>query len=172
MATRTSRGRAANALVAPTPVAGAIVIEPAQLQLRLGPGAITRIKVMVGNYSAMTQSLDPPGVVCLRQPDALARGLRDGFVTARGDFVSRLVALGQHLENAPSVVVEYCYGAEFAALRPGETGVVAIELRVDAQAAVGDAWTARLPLLGATLPVNLSVSALSAAPSKKQRGKV
>ncbi|MGF1643719.1 MAG: hypothetical protein ACFCUJ_08730 [Thiotrichales bacterium] len=172
MPARTPRNRPhAGASPQPVPVSdrvpGAIVIQPAAVQLRLRPGAAASLKITVSNQSFATQVLDPPGVVRLRQPDALTRGLREGFVATGGDFVSRLIALGKQLDSEPSVIIEYRYIAAFDALQAGKTAAVEIQLRLDEHAPIGEGWTARLPLLGATLPLTLSVAEKSPVRARK-----
>lgn len=136
---------------------GHLVMKPETVGFAGVPGDEAVASVWVANATVHELALDQPGRVGFRRPGALARGVREGFIDARGDFVARLIALGKRLEQEEAIELEYAFAADFDALKPGASGRVEIRLRIPKFAASVTGWTARLPLLGTTLPATLDI---------------
>ncbi len=146
-----------------------IIAQPDAIHLKAIPGSELTVEIAVTNAGRVTLALGAPGVAHFRQPDALARGIREGFIAADGDFFARLIALGQRLDHEDTVAVDYAYAADFTSLEPGASGRVEMHFHVPASAEPVAGWTARLPLLGTTLAATLDVRTNTATSKRKRR---
>ncbi len=136
----------------------AVLSGPRSLALSARAGKDAVVRVRVTNRGDTPLKIDPDGMVALRAPDALARGVRETFKKTKGDLTSRLIALGKQLESDPVTEASIAYKAEFEQLEPGQTAQVEIHLHLPEDAATLTEWRARLPLFGSPIEADVKLT--------------
>ncbi len=149
-------------------------ITPAELATRGAPGATVLARVVVSNLGNVPVPLDRLGAVTMEERGGVCRSL-EGALRAEGEHGHRAV-LDEAVRRIAGTRVDRMRvrAVDAAAVAPGETRAVDLELHLPPDMGAGRTYTGLLRLVGASLLVEVTAEGGSGdadAPAPKARTK-
>jgi hypothetical protein len=134
-----------------------IITDPEDLRLTGSPNSEVATVVRATNAGNVDREIEPSQRVMMRDAEALPRGLRKAFQDTKGDIVSRLVRLGEHLSSEPEKYVTFKLKPESNALRAGEEQKVRVSAVIPVDFKNGSRWSGSVSIFGKDVRVLLEI---------------